>query len=89
MKIYRSIFPGDEKSKSVLTTLTDVEASILEEVESLQKLINIGEIAKHELNELRSRCSHGAFTTAESTLLGTRTCAACGAQLGLFLRSNK
>lgn len=84
-KLYRNTFPGDAESRPVPTTLTDVEQTIRNEVNSLHKLISIGEVAKRQLAELRARCTHDAFFPADGTLLNARTCAACGVPLGLFI----
>lgn len=77
MKIFRN------DSKPVETELTPVEHNSHNQVKALMSRINDGEIAQTKLKELRASCKHEAFYDTEGLPYDIRTCAICGAHLGL------
>lgn len=62
----------------VATKFTPEEAAISMEAESLQRLIDLGDAARRELDDIRHRCTHQVFTFERGEPYNWKDCAMCG-----------
>jgi hypothetical protein len=85
--IYRSTTPGDETSKPVKTKLTEDEAALKLTVDATRRGITRLEWELKDANDylavLKGQCKHHAFSDEPGFLYTSRTCAVCGANMGL------
>ena len=83
--VYRSTVPGDETTPLIpVEVLPPIELALFKRIEKLKQLIDEADAAKDEIRRLRSKCSHHYFYDTAGFPYDTRTCAACGAHMGLL-----
>lgn len=73
----------DGKEVHVATQLNAEEQAIVNEIESLQKLVDLGRQASRQISELRDNCKHLAFVDENGFPYDIRVCACCGALLSI------
>jgi len=82
--IYRSKVLGDERTEPIKAVLPAEAEDTVAELERLREIVRQGDVAITTIRQIQADCPHHYFRDTAGFPYDSRTCAVCGAHMGML-----